>query len=364
MKRVFRASLASSADFVRASMAMVRGPWPRARMLRSGGSIGIAFLVFAMPGSIEAAVFCALYTNLLVLTDQGGTLRTRLVVLLLAAASMTAAGALGALLAGSQPLILVATFALAVFAGLLHSSMPGVEMVPRNALICFVVGAYIPIANGPTISAIGIGSLCALAGILAEHARWGAPAGATAGTAVSYPGPRFSAVFGTVAVCGLLLGQVLGTARPYWVTITTLVVMQPDRRAATLRVLQRFGGTTGGVVLAYVTAILTPAFMRNEILLVLALVLPFIWPLSFARNYGLGVIIISTWILLLLDMALPSDETIGSLFAARLADTAAGCALALLGNLLLRETQPGDLDWAETTHDRDAEVPSSQENKN
>jgi len=115
--------------------------------------------------------------------------------------------------------------------------------------------------------------------------------------------------------------------------------MQPDRRAATLRVLQRFGGTTGGVVVAYSVATLTPAFMRDQILFVSAFTLPFIWPLGFARNYGFGVILISIWILLLLDMALPADETIGALFTARLSDTAAGCALALFGNLLLRETQ-------------------------
>ena len=81
-----------------------------------------------------------------------------------------------------------------------------------------------------------------------------------------------------------------------------------------------------------------PAAARSHALLLLAVVLPFVWPFGFDRNYGLGVAIISTWVLVLIDTALPPGELIGPLFLARLGNTSIGCALALAGSFVVYET--------------------------
>jgi hypothetical protein len=316
-------------------------PWPVARMLRSGGTVATGYLLLSLLGHGEDGVICAVFANLLVFLDQAGPIRERLSVMALSALLSAAAGALGAVIAGSLPLVLIITFALALVAGFVHGSLPGVEMMPRNALICLVAGAYLPGLTLDVGIGVGMGTLCALVGALIDDAiRKGerGPALAKLRQFLSFPGPRFSAVYGTAAVCGLALGNLLGGMNPHWVTITTLVVMQPDRRANARRALQRFLGTTAGVIGAFIIALLVPEAIRRPVLFVLTLVMPFIWPLAFVRNYGYGVAIFSTWILLLLDLVLPPNLSVAALFGARLADTTLGCTLALAGSLLVYET--------------------------
>ena len=152
------------------------------------------------------------------------------------------------------------------------------------------------------------------------------------------PGPRFSVTYGTAAVCGLGIGLLWGETRPYWVTITTLLVMQPDRRANTVRVIQRFSGTILGVVVAFLINQAVPLGMHPGAFLMLGVILPFLWPLAFERNYGLGVALLSAWVLILINFALPEGEMVIPVFLARLSDTAIGCAVALAGSFVVYES--------------------------
>ena len=123
--------------------------------------------------------------------------------------------------------------------------------------------------------------------------------------------------------------------------MTTLFVMQPDRRANTVRVLQRFLGTLFGVIGAFALVRLMPTAHRTQGLLGLIVILPFVWPLGFDRNYALGVAILSAWVLILIDATLPPSALIPPLFMARLSDTAMGCAIALVGSFVVYEaTEP------------------------
>jgi uncharacterized membrane protein YccC len=114
--------------------------------------------------------------------------------------------------------------------------------------------------------------------------------------------------------------------------------MQPGRRANMVRAMQRFLGTISGVVAAFAVSAITADAWQRELFVALAILLPFFWPMAFARNYGFGVAILSAWILILLDLALPPHMNARTLFMARLVDTAIGCGLAMIANLVIEET--------------------------
>lgn len=326
---------------VREVGAVHRGPVPRAGMVRNGCAIAAGFLTFVLLGQPESAVVCAVFTNFLCFIDRAHSLASRLWVQAVGAILCIALGAIGGLVAGDDPLILVTTFAFALFAGFVHGTLPGVEAIPRYALISFVAAAYLPVSSGSTLAAALIATVYSIVAVrIDDHIRHGARGIRIAriNATVSYPGPRFSITYGAAAVCGLGIGLLWGQARPYWVTITTLLVMQPDRRANTVRVLQRFSGTMLGVVVAFLLNQTVPVTLRPGVFLGLAVVLPFLWPLGFERNYGFGVALISAWVLILINFALPVGEMVIPVFLARLSDTAIGCAVALAGSFVVYES--------------------------
>jgi hypothetical protein len=318
------------------------GPLPRAAMLRGGFAVSASFVIFCLFGEIEAAVVSALFTNLLCLNDKAKTLRARLWVMGTGAFLSACAAATGTLIAGNDAVILLTVFALASFAGFVHGTLPGVEAIPRYAIVCLVAAAYLPVGSAASLVPIIAATGFAIVGVLIDHRiRHGArsPRIDRANAAVTYPGPRFSIAYGTAAVCALGIGLVSAQTRPYWATITTLLVMQPDRRANMVRVIQRLGGTILGVVLAFAIVHSLPTSMRPFVLFALAIGLPFLWPYGFDKNYGMGVALLSLWILLLIDIVVPPEDLAVPLFFARLADTAIGCAVALGGSLFVFETR-------------------------
>ena len=333
---------ASANGFFRSVVSLRQSPVPRSAMLRSGGAIGAGFVVFLAAGQIESAVVCAVFTNFLCLSDRATPLATRVWVQILGALISTAAGATGVLVAGNDALILVTTFAFSLFAGFVHGTTPGVEAIPRYAIVCFVISAFLPVAQAGTLAAILVATILAVTTVLLDHHIRHGRRGLYVRhvrAAVTYPGSRFSVIFGVAAVIGLAVGMYWEQMRPYWVAVTTLLVMQPDRRANTVRVVQRFLGTLCGVVVAFLIVRSTPVPAREKVLLLLAVTLPFLWPLGYERNYGLGTAILSTWVLLLIDAVLPSGELVTPLFFARLSDTSIGCAVALAGSFAVRETR-------------------------
>jgi len=318
------------------------GAFPLSGVLRGGFTVGASFLVFRLLGRVDGAVIAALFTNLLCLADRARSLRPRLWVMGTGALLSAFAGATGGLIAGNHPVILLVVFALAAFAGFVHGTLPGVEAIPRNAIVCFVAAAYLPTDLPETLVPLVTGTAFAMIAVWIDHSirhDVRSPRIARANAAVVYPGPRFSISYGIAATSALGIGLISGQSRPYWVTITTLLVMQPDRRANMVRVIQRLVGTILGVVLAFALVNSIPNAAQPTVLLGLALGLPFLWPFGFDRNYGFGVALLSFWILLLIDLASPPGDIIVPLFFARLSDTAIGCAVALAGSLFVFETR-------------------------
>ncbi len=323
-----------------AVFALNSGPLPRSAMLRSGCAIGSGFVLFLAFGRPEAAVLCAFFSNFLCLCDRATHVVTRVGVQGIGAVLFTAAGAVGLAVVGHDGLILATVLVTAIGAGLVHGTAPGIEAVPRFALCCLIVAAFVPLDIEDCLAAILLGTaICVATVILDDYARNGrrGPYMARVRANAKYPGPRFSLVYGCAAASGLGIGLLWGGVRPYWVTVTTLLVMQPDRRANTVRVLQRFLGTLAGVVTAFAVVRALPPAFREGGLVGLILLLPFTWPLGYDRNYALGVAVLGAWVLLVIDSALPSAELATPLFLTRLSDTAIGCAVALAGNFAVFE---------------------------
>lgn len=313
-------------------------PVPYAAMARIGLGVGLGFAVFAATGYATQGVAAALYANLLGFNDHRGPLGERLAVLITAAAMIAAGAFLGTLaLEGPhrEAVTIGAVFALSLVAGLVHSWLPGVEMIPRNTVVAFVVCAYLPIANGVSALSAAIGGIlmitvAALDGLLRPEAA--TPSLFDLRRELTRPDLRFALSYAAAACLGLIFADTMGISRGYWVTLTTVLVMQPGSDASVSKAVQRFVGTVGGVAAAFLLTMATRG-PHAAVVLAVIVVLPFLWPAAYARNFTLGVAILSTWILLLINIALPPSQT-GQVFEARFYDTAIGCAFAILGTLV------------------------------
>ena len=213
------------------------GPTPVAAMMRSGCAIGAGFLLFLALGRADAGVVCAFFTNFLCLCDKADHVVTRVWVQVIGALVFTALGAVGVLLAGNTPLILVTVFAGALFAGFAHSTTPGAEAVPRYGLCCLVVAAFVPVDHADALAAVLLAAPIATAIVLLDdYLRHG------------QRGPHMKIVLAKHQLSGSALqpgvwmrcrcaawrvGLIWSDVRPYWVTVTTLLVNAAGSAALT-----------------------------------------------------------------------------------------------------------------------------------
>jgi uncharacterized membrane protein YccC len=138
-----------------------------------------------------------------------------------------------------------------------------------------------------------------------------------------------------------LARQLLPVERPYWVLLTVAIVLKPDFGSVFTRAVQRAAGTLLGVLVG--SALLTVLPRTAVVLLPMAL---FAGALPWARaaNFGLFAVFQTPVIILMLDVALPSNT---GLVGARLLDTLIGCAIVLVfGYLLWPQTWRAPLDDA------------------
>ncbi|WP_346622809.1 FUSC family protein [Blastococcus montanus] len=135
--------------------------------------------------------------------------------------------------------------------------------------------------------------------------------------------------------------QYLPVERPYWVLLTVAIILKPDFGSVFTRAVQRGVGTILGVLLG--SALLAALPHDAWVLLALAgaaAVLPWARDTSF----GLFSVFQTPLIILLLDVALPSEP---GLVVARLLDTLVGCAIVLVfGYLLWPQTWRAPFDEA------------------
>ncbi|HLM05501.1 MAG TPA: FUSC family protein [Blastococcus sp.] len=135
--------------------------------------------------------------------------------------------------------------------------------------------------------------------------------------------------------------QYLPVQRPYWVLLTVALVLKPDFGSVFARAVQRAAGTLGGVLLGSALLAVLP---RNAWVLVAMAATAAVLPWARNANFGLFSVFQTPLIILLLDLALPSQS---GLVGARLIDTLIGCAIVLVfGYLLWPQTWRAPLDEA------------------
>ena len=321
----------------RDSVTPASGAWPWTKAVRTGGAVSLGFGVFAAAGYLPQAVLCAAFANLLSFLDFEGRIQERLTVISGGAVAIAGAAALGTIAASSEALVVAGILIVGAAIGLLTGSPRYLDLIARQALIGFIVGAYLPQIDITALPSGALGAALVLSAAALDHARRGPAVPAGAAAAPPPPGSpsiRFAACYAAAAALGFLLADQLGATRPFWVTLTTLVVMLPDRRASALRAIQRVLGTTLGVLAALAVTSGAAALGSSALPITVILVLPFLWPLAMTRHQPLGVALLSAWILVLIDQAQASPDSAYTLSLARLSDTVIGCAFAVAGTFV------------------------------
>ncbi|CCG02901.1 alpha/beta fold hydrolase [Blastococcus saxobsidens] len=138
-----------------------------------------------------------------------------------------------------------------------------------------------------------------------------------------------------------IVRQYLPIERPYWVLLTVAIILKPDFGSVFTRAVQRGVGTLLGVLLGSALLVVLP---HDAWVLAALTVSAAVLPWARDTNFGMFSVFQTPLIILLLDLALPSEP---GLVAARLLDTLVGCAIVLVfGYLLWPQTWRAPLDEA------------------
>jgi uncharacterized membrane protein YccC len=141
---------------------------------------------------------------------------------------------------------------------------------------------------------------------------------------------RDSLRFALVLAIAMILGRHFAAHRGYWIPLTAALVLKPDFQTTFVRGAARIAGTMVGAVIATVALALVhdrPVFEIAGLLLAAACAY-----LTFNPNYALFTVAITSFVVIVLAMrGLPGTTSID----ARLLDTLAGGALAMIGYLVL-----------------------------
>lgn len=121
----------------------------------------------------------------------------------------------------------------------------------------------------------------------------------------------------------------------YWVTLTTLIVMQATIGATLRKGVQRFLGTLLGVAIASVLLLYIHNRMIIDVLVMIFIFLAYYCnPYNNLVNYGLVVIPLSISVVLMIDLMTP-EKINAHIILARFYDTVIGAVLGILGAVLI-----------------------------
>ena len=139
---------------------------------------------------------------------------------------------------------------------------------------------------------------------------------------------RYSARIAVLTMLGVLAFKGWGLPHGYWLPFTMVVVLQPDYGATRLKAAQRMLGTLAGSVLASLLLLLHLPFAAIMTAIAVAC---FIFIYFLKRNYGVAVVFITLFVVLLTES---SGHVQLSFTLERLASTLAGGLLALFAALV------------------------------
>ena len=140
---------------------------------------------------------------------------------------------------------------------------------------------------------------------------------------------RHALRLGVTATAAAALPTLLGLPHGAWVALTAMVILKPNFGGTYQQAKQRVVGTVTGSVVGAILAAAITGLLALDLLLILFGILAFS---LIARNYGLGVLFLTPFIVLLLDTVRPGDWEMA---AVRSLDTVIGGLLALVAGYVL-----------------------------
>lgn len=147
---------------------------------------------------------------------------------------------------------------------------------------------------------------------------------------------RFSVRLALLLTVGVMAMRWTGLPHAYWLPLTMLVVLQPDFGATRKRAAERLTGTLIGGIIASLLLLLHPG---PPLVLALAAVACFGFSYYVRTHYGVAVVFITLFVILLTEI---NQHATIALAAERLAITVIGGAVAILGALFIWPTWERD----------------------
>lgn len=120
------------------------------------------------------------------------------------------------------------------------------------------------------------------------------------------------------------ISEVVTIQRSYWVMLTVVVVLKPDFGSVFARAVQRGAGTVLGAVIGAGLLAVVP---YGPLLLIPIVVLAFLMPYGFTRNFGLFATFQTPLVLILIDLLTMAGWQLAQV---RLIDTLMGCGIVLV----------------------------------
>ena len=153
---------------------------------------------------------------------------------------------------------------------------------------------------------------------------------------------RHALRLGVTATVAAALPTVLSLPHGAWVALTAIVILKPNFGGTYQQAKHRVIGTVAGSVVGAILAAAITGLLALDLLLMLFGILAFS---LIARNYGLGVLFLTPFFVLLLNTVQPGNWEVAAI---RSVDTVIGGLLALLAGYLLwpsweREHLPAQL---------------------
>ena len=315
-----------------------RWPMPVAAALASG----LPLLVGAALGDIQAGLAGSL-GGLVFLYLPETPMHHRMVTLMACGFAMTACYAIGlgvhALDVAAVPVPLLALVALLVTMAIRYYRLP--PPGPLFFVMAAAIGAYAPVPVERLSAQVGVLFLgVLLAAVVAFVYSLAVLSRSPPAPVPERPQPTFDfvvvdAVMIAAAVgASLLLAELLGLPRPYWVPVSCMAVLQGiTLRAVWNRQVQRIAGTAVGMLVAgaLLSLPLGPWHIAFAVM-----ILSFLVESLVVRHYGLAAVFITPLTILLADAAiLGANAPVDVLIRARFVDTALGCVVGLFGGVCL-----------------------------
>jgi hypothetical protein len=235
------------------------GPLPVSVVFRVACATGIPILVGMAMGEAIAGVIGASCALLTTLADIGTTYRSRIGTMAAATVAMAIGGTIGARYGGTTGAAEVTIVAAALVAGWVSGSHPGLGAVARFFAVATATGAGLHFANPMIAVAAAGGGAMAIVVAIVVWSIFGVPvdenvmdwrAGIRRALAGVDAGASFAIAYAFAAGAALLAADWLGVQRPYWATMTVLMVMRREGLESLRLVLQYMAGTLLGILLA------------------------------------------------------------------------------------------------------------------